>query len=271
MLDNIEQIWVALGVIAGIIGTASGWIDSHRKQIKLLAERVKNKDLEGTIAGVIALMSSDVPQTEEQTALIETGVVPAKTWKMTDERKDQLFNQLRNWGAEIRKVDLLAVIEKAESESQVEYGIILHDHNGNVDRSVINKGKGADQEHEVYHAFVSYGVSETQVYEDTMAKVKETSSKTYPLEVFWYMTDAERDLLMSNIGYNNPKCIEQAQATIKEAEEKQWESYYVGCGIHTFKVEKGNVTEVSANPKFDNPATVKVTTETTDAEVSATT
>ena len=41
----------------------------------------------------------------EQEALITTETVPAKTWKMDDANKDQLFRDLRNWGAEIRKGD----------------------------------------------------------------------------------------------------------------------------------------------------------------------
>lgn len=263
MIENVNEIWIAAGVVLGVIGTASGWIKDHYSQIKLVAEKALNRDLNGTVAGIIDLMSSDVPQTEEQTKLIRRGIVPAETWKMNDARKEELFATLRNWGAEIRRADLLAVIAKAEAESQVEYGIILHDHNGDIDRSIINKGKGPDQEHEVYHVFVSYGRPEVQVYESTMAKVKETSSKTYPLEVYWYMTDAEKEMLIQSIGYNNPKCIADAQATIKEAEEKQWESYYVGCGIHTFKIEKGNLTQIGANPKTEQPKAA--------AEIAATT
>lgn len=210
--------------------------------------------VKGALTAVIDLMSSDVPQTKAQTALITEGIVPDKTWKMTDANKDQLFRDLRNWGAEIRKGDLLAVIAKAEAESQVEYGIILHDHKGNTDRSIINKGKGSDQEHEVYHAFVSYGNTSVQTYCATMIKVDETSSKTYPLEIYWYMTDAEKEMLMSNIGYNNAKCITDAQTTIIDAEERQLESYYIGCGNHTFLVVKGNVTEMGANPKIEDLA-----------------
>ncbi len=221
----------------------------------------RNSGLKGAFNAVINLGCSNVPQTAEQTKLITSGKVPDAFWKMTDPNKDQLFNDLRNHGAEIRKDDLLAVIAKAEAENQVEYGIILYDHNGKVDRSIINKdltidGKVAvDQQHEVYHGFVSYGRPEVQVWEETKVKVKETSSKEYPLEVYWYMTDTEKETLMSNIGYNNPKCINEAQAIIDKAEAEQKESYYVGCGIHTFKVVKGNVTRISANPKTDEPVT----------------
>ncbi len=243
MLENIDQIWVILGVITGIIGTASGWIAKHYTQIKLVAEKALNKDLAGTITAVIDLMSSDVPQTEEQTALITSGVVPETTWKMTDAAKDQLFHNLRDWGAEIRKDDLLAVIAKAESKSQVEYGIILYDHAGNIDRSVINKGKGSDQEHEVYHAFVSYGTPTVQNYTDTMAKVTETTSKTYSLETYWYMTEYERSILMSEIG-TSPACIAKALSTIQEAETKQTERYYITCSSPSvsWEITKGNIT-----------------------------
>lgn len=257
-IDSILTDPVAvITVILGILGTASGWIATHLTKIKLVVEKAKNKDLAGTISGIIDLMSSDVPQDEAQTALIENGTVPGKTWKMSDANKTQLFNDLRNSGGEVRKEDLLAVIAKAEAESQVEYAILLVDHKGEPDRTIINPlsdtQKDPCQQHEVYHGFVSYGIPSVQTYEETIAKAKDTSSKQYTLEEYWYMTDAEKATLMSNIGYSNPKCINEAQAIINEAEEKQWESYYVACGNHTFLVVKGNVTQVGANPKTDAP------------------
>ena len=223
-------------------------------------EGYKNSGLKGAFNSLANLGRSDVPQTDDQTALITSGKVPDSFWKMTDAAKDELFHMLRNSGAEIRKDDLLAVIAKAEAESQVEYGIIIVDHNGEVDRSIINPlsktQTSAFQQHEVYHAFVSYGNLNTQTYEETLVKMSDTSSKGYKLESYWYMTDFEKETLMSNIGYNNPKCIIDAQKTIDEAEKEQKESYYVGCGIHTFKVVKGNVTQVGANPKTEDPAAV---------------
>ena len=204
--------------------------------------------VKGALTAVIDLMSSDVPQTKAQTALITNGIVPDKTWKMTDANKDQLFRDLRNWGAEIRKGDLLAVIAKAEAESQVEYGIILHDHKGNTDRSIINKGKGSDQEHEVYHAFVSYGNTSVQTYCATMIKVDETSSKTYPLEIYWYMTEAERERLISEIGTSYPKCIAEAIDQVNLAETNQTEQYYVHCNNCAWEIYRGNIVRELANP-----------------------
>ena len=242
----------SIGLVITIITTVLGVVAA-------VIEKYKNKDLSGALSvaidgynTVVDLFDPAVPQTESQTKQLNN--IPARTWKMDDANKDQLFRDLRNWGAEIRKGDLLAVIAKAEAESQVEYGIILQDHEGNTDRSIINKGKGADQEHEVYHAFVSYGNTSVQTYDDTMTKVGATSSKTYPLEIYWYMTDAEKEMLMSNIGYNNAKCITDAQTTIIDAEERQLESYYIGCGNRTFLVVKGNVTEMGANPKIEDLA-----------------
>jgi hypothetical protein len=222
-------------------------------------EAYQKGGLKAAFASLVNLGTSRVPQTADQTALITSGKVPDEFWKMTDAAKDELFHMLRNSGAEIRKDDLMAVIAKAEAESQVEYGIIIVDHNGDVDRSIINPlsktQTSAVQQHEVYHAFVSYGHLNTQTYEETLVKMSDTSSKGYKLESYWYMTDAEKETLMSNIGYNNPKCIIDAQKTIDEAEKEQKESYYVGCGIHTFKVVKGNVTQVGANPKTKEPTT----------------
>lgn len=268
MIENVEEIWIVAGVILGALGTASGWIKDHYSQIKLVAEKALNRDLNGTVAGIIDLMSSDVPQTEEQTALIETGIVPEKTWKMSDDAKEQLFRDLRNWGAEIRKSDLIAVIEKAESENQVEYGIVIYDHQGKIDQSIINEGNpDPSQVHEVYHGFVTYGAGKVQPYKQTENMIKDTHSKAYPLEIFWYMTDFEKETLMSNIGYNNPKCIEEARRVIKQAEDEQWETYSVGCGERGWEIVRGNVVSSWANPKTDEP----IVTKTSTAEVAATT
>ena len=253
IFENLDQLWIILGVIAGVVGTASGWVAKHYTQIKLVTEKALNKDLAGTISGIIDLMSSDVPQTAEQTALITDGIVPGKTWKMTEDNKDQLFRDLRNWGAEIRKGDLLAVIAKAEAESQVEYGIILHDHKGNIDRSIINEGKGLDQEHEVYHAFVSYGNTSVQTYDKTMIQVAATYSKTYPLEIYWYMTDDVKEQLILQIGTSNPKCIEEVTDKIRRMEEEQVEQYYVSCGYHTWEITRGNITRQFAGAKTEPP------------------
>ncbi len=254
LFDPTTISTIVAGIIALILAVGNV-IQEYQKKDKdktiAAGEVAINAGIDLT-KNIIKFFSSDVPMDAEQEALITTETVPAKTWKMDDANKDQLFRDLRNWGAEIRKGDLLAVIAKAEAESQVEYGIILQDHKGNTDRSIINKGKGADQEHEVYHAFVSYGNTSVQTYDDTMTKVGATSSKTYPLEIYWYMTDAEKEMLMSNIGYNNAKCITDAQTTIIDAEERQLESYYIGCGNHTFLVVKGNVTEMGANPKIED-------------------
>jgi len=255
----------SIGLVITIITTVLGVVAA-------VIEKYKNKDLSGALSvalegynTIVDLFDPAVPQTESQTE--QLNIIPARTWKMTDANKEQLFRDLRNWGGEIRKKDLFAVIAQAEADSQVEYGIILYDHNGKIDQSIINEGKGADQEHEVYHAFVSYGNASVQNYDNTMAKVDATMSKTYPLEVYWYMTDAEKELLMSNIGYNNAKCITEAQATILDAEERQLESYYIGCGNRTFLVVKGNVTEMGANPKTEESI---VTTSTTEGVVYST-
>ena len=211
-------------------------------------EGYKNSGLKGAFTSLVNLGTSSVPQTTDQTALITSGKVPDSFWRMTAAAKDQLYNDLRNWGAEIRKDDLLAVIAKAEAESQVEYGIILHDHKGNTDRSIINKGKGSDQEHEVYHAFVSYGNTSVQTYDDTMAKVGATSSKTYPLEIYWYMTEAERDRLISEIGTSYPKCIAEAIDQVNLAETNQTEHYYVHCNNRAWEIYRGNIVRELANP-----------------------
>ncbi len=214
------------------------------------AYAIYQKYLKGVI---VDLMNPNVPQTSAQTKIIASGKVPDSTWKMTDANKMQLFKDLRNWGAEIRKDDLLAVIAKAESESQVEYGIILYDHNGKIDESIINKGKGADQEHGVYHGFVSYGNPSVQNLDDTNAKVKAASSKTYPLEIYWYMTDDVKQQLILQVGTTNTKCIETITDKIRKMEDEQVEQYYISCGNHTWEITRGNITRQFADAKFPDP------------------
>ena len=236
----------SIGLVITIITTVLGIVAA-------VIEKYKNKDLNGALSvaidgynTVVDLFDPAVPQTEAQTEHLNN--IPARTWKMSDANKDQLFHDFRDWGAEIRKSDLLAVIAKAEAESQVEYGIILHDHKGNTDRSIINKGKGSDQEHEVYHAFVSYGNTSVQTYDDTMAKVDATSSKTYPLEIYWYMTEAERDRLVSGIGTSYPKCIAEAIDQVNLAETNQTEHYYVHCNNRGWEIYRGNIVREFTNP-----------------------
>jgi len=248
---DLNQIILVMSGIIAVLGYIVAAIENVKKKNTQGALENSEKAVEAgkkVLSDAIDLFSSDVPQTEAQTTLLENGTVPAKTCFMSDANKDQLFHDLRNWGAEIRKGDLLAVIAKAEAESQVEYGIILHDHKGNTDRSIINKGKGSDQEHEVYHAFVSYGNTSVQTYDDTMIKVDETSSKTYPLEIYWYMTEAERTRLISEIGTSYPKCIAEAIDQVNLAEINQTEHYYVHCNSCAWEINQGNIVRELATP-----------------------
>jgi hypothetical protein len=241
----------SIGLVITIITTVLGIVAA-------VIEKYKNKDLTGALSvaidgynAVVDLFDPAVPQTDAQTEQLDN--VPARTWRMSDDNKDQLFRDLRNWGAEIRKGDLLAVIAKAEAESQVEYGIILHDHKGNIDRSIINEGKGLDQEHEVYHAFVSYGNTSVQTYDKTMIQVAATYSKTYPLEIYWYMTDDVKEQLILKIGTSNPKCIEEVTDKIRKMEDEQVEQYYVSCSYHTWEITRGNITRQFAGAKTEPP------------------
>jgi len=241
----------SIGLVITVITTILGVVAA-------VIEKYKNKDLTGALSvaidgynAVVDLFDPAVSQTEAQTE--QLNIVPARTWKMSDDNKDQLFRDLRNWGAEIRKGDLLAVIAKAEAESQVEYGIILHDHKGNIDRSIINEGKGLDQEHEVYHAFVSYGNTSVQTYDKTMIQVAATYSKTYPLEIYWYMTDDVKEQLILQIGTSNPKCIEEVTDKIRKMEDEQVEQYYVSCSYHTWEITRGNITRQFSGAKTEPP------------------
>lgn len=254
MIENVEEIWIVAGVILGALGTASGWIKDHYSQIKLVAEKALNRDLNGTVAGIIDLMSSDVPQTEAQTALITEGIVPDKTWKMTGENKDMLWTWLRAKGGEFTRTDLDAVITQAESDSQVEYAIFIVDHKGKVDETVD-------------HAFVSYGYHVSGKYAEIKAKAEATHSKVYHLETTWVMLDDVKQQLILQIGTTNPKCIEEVTDKIRKMEDEQVEQYYVSCGYHTWEITRGNITRQFSGAKTDEP----IVTKTSTAEVAATT
>jgi hypothetical protein len=235
IFENLDQLWIILGVIAGVVGTASGWVAKHYTQIKLVTEKALNKDLAGTISGIIDLMSSDVPQTAEQTALITDGIVPGKTWKMTDDTKTSMLTWLRAKGGEFTRTDLDAVIAQAEWESQVEYAVVIVDHNGEPDMTVD-------------HAFVSYGIPVYDRFFEIKKRAADTSSKTYYLETKWVMLEAERDRLISEIGTSYPKCIAEAIDQVNLAETNQTEHYYINCNNRAWEIYRGNIVRELANP-----------------------
>ena len=43
MLENLDQLLVAIGVIAAFAGTASGWIAKHFTDIKLVLEKAEEQ------------------------------------------------------------------------------------------------------------------------------------------------------------------------------------------------------------------------------------
>lgn len=91
------------------------------------------------------LMDPTIPQTEEQTALIDSGKVADAAWTMTINAKDELHRKLTDAGAVITKDGLYAAVETAEGRYEVEYAIRCHDFK--KDSSLMNDPA----------AFISYG------------------------------------------------------------------------------------------------------------------
>ena len=185
-------------------------------------------------------MDPEKPQTEAQTKVIEK--LPGTVWKMTEDTKESMWVWLRARGGEFTRRALNEVISQAEAELQVEYAVILLDSKGAIDM-------------DVDHAFVSYGIPTYGKYAEIDAKTRIGASKKYTVYTYWYMLEDEKERLMQSIGYNNPVCITAAQKIIDDAEMAQTETYYIGCGNRTFKVYRGNVTEMGANPKQEIKST----------------
>ncbi|HJJ50717.1 MAG TPA: hypothetical protein O0X01_04250 [Methanocorpusculum sp.] len=98
--------------------------------------------LKGAFAAFVDGMDPSIPQTEAQTEVIES--VPESIWKMDDAMYAELVKQLTASGAKFNENGLRHVIDDMESKTQVEYGILVEDHDGNPDTSCKS-------------AFVSYG------------------------------------------------------------------------------------------------------------------
>ena len=159
MLENLSQIdWSTItqaisGIIAGAgtIGTIIGCL--------------KAKDWKGAFAALQDLMNPYVPQTEEQTKLIESGKVNADTWKMDETEVKRIHEGLKAIAANISIDALKAVISQAEKDNQVEYAI----------RCCRN------EKPETYPTVcVSYGVGEIfETYIDAQAWIQNHSAFVY--------------------------------------------------------------------------------------------
>ena len=126
----------SIGLVITIITTVLGVVAA-------VIEKYKNKDLSGALSAVVDLFDPAVPQTDAQTEQLNN--IPARTWKMSDEIYAQLYKQLVNSGAAVNERGLRATIDLMESKGIVEYGIIVEDHDGDVDTTCDS-------------AFISYGM-----------------------------------------------------------------------------------------------------------------
>ena len=132
-----------IGLVITIITTVLGVVAA-------VIEKYKNKDLAGALSvaldgynTVVDLFDPAVPQTESQTKQLNN--IPARTWKMSDEIYAQLYKQLTDGGAAVNERGLRATVDLMESKGIVEYGIIVEDHDGDVDTTCDS-------------AFISYGM-----------------------------------------------------------------------------------------------------------------
>lgn len=238
LFDPTTVSTIVAGIIALILAVGNV-IQEYQKKDKdktIAAGETAIESGASLLKNVIKLFSSDVPMDKEQEALITDGIVPAKTWKMTDDNKDMLWTWLRAKGGEFTRADLDAVITQAETDNQVEYAIVIVDHKGKVDEAVD-------------HAFVSYGIPIFGKYAEIKARAKATTSKVYHLETKWVMLEDVKQQLILQIGTSNPKCIEEVTDKIRKMEEEQVEQYYVSCGYHTWEITRGNITRQFAGAK----------------------
>ena len=126
----------SIGLVITIITTVLGVVAA-------VIEKYKNKDLSGALSAVVDLFDPAVPQTDAQTKQLNN--IPARTWKMSDEIYAQLYKQLVANGAAVNERGLRATVDLMESKGIVEYGIIVEDHDGDVDTTCDS-------------AFISYGM-----------------------------------------------------------------------------------------------------------------
>ena len=126
----------SIGLVITIITTVLGVVAA-------VIEKYKNKDLSGALSAVVDLFDPAVPQTDAQTEQLNN--IPARTWKMSDEIYAQLYKQLVAGGAAVNERGLRATVDLMESKGIVEYGIIVEDHDGDVDTTCDS-------------AFISYGM-----------------------------------------------------------------------------------------------------------------
>ena len=157
LFDPTTISTIVAGIIALILAIGNV-IQEYQKKDKdktiAAGEVAINAGIELT-KNIIKFFSSDVPMDTEQEALITTEIVPAKTWKMSDEIYSELYKQLVDGGAEVNERGLRVTIDLMESKGIVEYGIIVEDHDGDPDTTCDS-------------AFISYGMfvlmSPTSVY-----------------------------------------------------------------------------------------------------------
>ena len=97
LFDPTTISTIVAGIIALILAVGNV-IQEYQKKDKdktiAAGEVAINAGIDLT-KNIIKFFSSDVPMDAEQEALITTETVPAKTWKMDDANKDQLFRDFK--------------------------------------------------------------------------------------------------------------------------------------------------------------------------------
>ena len=197
-----------------------------------ILENYKKKGAKGAFKTLIDLMTEDKPMDEKQTALLKSGMVSDKTWKMSDETFERMCEALERRDVLINKQELRDIIKTAEEGGNVDYGIII------CPRSY-------DEEYGNTHLYVSYGTPMYMTKSEVEHNAAVNHSEVFTISTYWYLTDLRKTLLLSEIqlGADTEKCVETAIKKINEEEQKQTEEYTLTCKNHYWIIKRGHVTE----------------------------
>lgn len=183
------------------------------------------------------LMTERKPMTEEQKQLIQSGKVDEGTWKMSEDKFNDMCKALEFRDILINKDTLRDTIRSAEADCNVDYGILITDKQGNVKNGT--------------HIYVLYGTPMYQSRAEVEHNASVNGAKIYTIPEWWYLTDLRKNQMLSEIGISaeGEQCVDRAIAKINREEELQTEKYTIECGAHFWVVERGHIVKRGAGAK----------------------
>lgn len=220
--------WITTVAIPAAVAIFAGWKAGGLKgALKAAAEEFVNYD---------KLMTQEEPMTKEQEALITSGKVSDRTWKMSDETFRQMCETLERYEVLVNHQELRDLVTFAEKGNNVDYGILITDKDGNVDRTAKT------------HIYVSYGTPMYVSYEVAKHNAEVGNSPLYYIPVWWYLTDLRKNLVLSEMQLTakTSECVDRAIEQIREAEESQVETYTLTCKPHYWIISRGKIIERGA-------------------------